>query len=78
MPAGNFGRRLLADLIVEWDLIRRANLAFFRGLDAESWTRMGAANDSPVSVRALAFIIAGHGRHHMELIRTRYLTGASQ
>ena len=74
VPAGAFGRRTIADLAAEWELVRRANLAMFRGLDAESWRRIGKANDSPVSVRALAYIIAGHGRHHMGLLRERYLT----
>lgn len=74
VPAGGFGRRTLADLIGEWELVRRANLAMFRGLDAEAWKRQGAANGSPISVRALAFVIAGHGRHHMGILRERYLT----
>ena len=37
-----------------------------RSLDEEAWTRVGTANDAQVSVRALAFIMAGHVRHHME------------
>src|SRR5262245_22508557 len=73
VPAGAFGRRTLADLAAEWELVRRANLAMFRGLEATAWRRMGAANDSPISVRALAWIIVGHGRHHMGILRDRYL-----
>jgi DinB family protein len=73
VPAGSFGRRTLADLTAEWELVRRANLAMFRGFEAAAWLRSGKANDSPVSVRALAYIIAGHGRHHMGLLRERYL-----
>jgi len=73
VPAGAFGRRTLADLVGEWELVRRSNLAMFRGLDAEAWRRSGSANGSPVSVRALAYIIAGHGRHHVALLRERYL-----
>ena len=73
VPAGGFGRRTLADLTAEWELVRRANLAMFRGLDAEAWPRQGTANGNAISVRALAFIIAGHGRHHTALLRERYL-----
>jgi len=73
VPAGAFGRRTLADLAGEWELVRRSNLALFRGLDAEAWRRQGVANGNPVSVRALAFIIAGHGRHHVAILRERYL-----
>jgi len=43
----------------------------FRTLDEEAWTRMGTANDNQVSVRALAFIMAGHVRHHMGVLRDR-------
>lgn len=74
VPAGVFGRRTLADLAGEWDLVRRANLAMFGGLEPQAWRRQGSANGSPVSVRALAFIIAGHGRHHVGILRERYLT----
>jgi hypothetical protein len=74
VPAGNFGHRLLADLIAEWDLLRLANMAFFRGLEPEAWDRRGLASDHPISVRALAYVIAGHGRHHVEILKTRYLS----
>jgi len=73
VPAGGFGRRTLADLAAEWELVRRSNLAMFRGLDAGAWPRQGTANGNAISVRALAFIIAGHGRHHAALLRERYL-----
>jgi hypothetical protein len=73
VPAGGFGHRTLADLAAEWELVRRSNLALFRGLDAEAWRRQGVANGDAISVRALAFIIAGHGRHHVALLRERYL-----
>jgi hypothetical protein len=73
VPAGDFGRRTLADLANEWELVRRSNLAMFRGFGAGAWTRRGVANGSPISVRALAFIIAGHTRHHATILRERYL-----
>jgi hypothetical protein len=44
-----------------------------RSLDEEAWLRRGVANDNEVSVRALAYILAGHETHHMGLIRERYL-----
>jgi len=73
VPPGHFDRRTLADLIQEWALVREANLHLFRALDGDAWRRGGKANDAFVTVRALAWIIAGHGLHHTELIRTRYL-----
>lgn len=65
-------RRPIADLAADLAAVRNATLALFRGLDAEAWRRRGAANGNPVSVRALAHIIAGHERHHVEILRTRY------
>ena len=73
VPAGNFGARSLAELIEEFEVVRKASLLLFRPLDAAAWNRAGVASDNLMSVRALAFVIAGHGRHHVELLKTRYL-----
>ena len=72
--AGNFDNRRFSDLIEEYEHVRRANLSLLRSLDEASWMRRGTANDSEVSVRALAYIIAGHETHHMQILRTRYLS----
>jgi hypothetical protein len=42
-------------------------------LEPDAFARRGAANNTPVSVRALFYIIAGHELHHAELLRERYL-----
>jgi hypothetical protein len=65
----------LEDLLSEFRLVRMSNIAMLRTLDEEAWTRVGTANDNQVSVRALAFIMAGHVRHHMEVLRDRYELG---
>jgi uncharacterized damage-inducible protein DinB len=76
VPAGGFDARPLADLAAELAAVRAATLALFRGLDATALLRRGTANQAPVSVRALAAIIAGHEKHHVGLLRERYgLTG---
>ena len=62
----------LEDLLSELRLVRLSNLAMMRSLDEEAWMRVGTANDNQVSVRALAFIMAGHVRHHMGVLRERY------
>jgi hypothetical protein len=67
--------RTLADLAAELLAIRRSTLALFRGFEAAAWTRRGTANDKPVSVRALAYIILGHERHHLGVLRDRYGAG---
>ena len=68
-----FDRRRIADLAAEFADVRRATLALLRGLDQAAWTRRGIANNKEVSVRALAYIIAGHERHHVGILQTRYL-----
>lgn len=70
----NFNGTSLSDLLEELVLTRRANIIFFRNLAESAWTRTGTASDSLVSVRALAYIMAGHVRHHIEILRERYLS----
>jgi hypothetical protein len=72
---GDFEGRTLADLAAEFEHLRRSNILFFQGLSDEAWTRRGTANDTPVSVRAIAHIIAGHEVHHINILKTRYLAG---
>jgi len=66
------GDRTLADLAAEWGDVRRATIALFRNLPAEAWDRRGTASDQPISVRALAYVIAGHVRHHLQVLEERY------
>ncbi len=65
--------RPLADLAAELRAVRAATLALFRGLDPAALLRRGTANGVPVTVRAAAWIIAGHERHHLGILRDRYL-----
>ena len=69
----NFNARTLAELTEELLLLRRANNLFFKNLDDAAWLRVGTASDAPVSVRALAYIMVGHIRHHANILRDRYL-----
>jgi hypothetical protein len=71
----NFSRRTMRDLAGELAAVRRATLALFTNLDEEAMTRRGTANQREYSVRAIPFIIAGHERHHVALLRERYATG---
>lgn len=69
----NFNRMKFKDLVEELLLSRKANLLLFKNLSDEAWSRMGTASGVPVSVRALAFIMVGHVRHHLHILRERYL-----
>jgi hypothetical protein len=77
MLTAPYDRIELEDLLSEMRLVRLSNIAMFRTLDEESWSRVGTANANQVTVRALAFIMAGHVRHHMNVLRERYLSNAS-
>ncbi|MBC8030300.1 MAG: DinB family protein [Pyrinomonadaceae bacterium] len=59
--------------VEEFRSVRLATLAFLRNLPADAWLRSGVANDSPATVRAIAYIIAGHVAHHTAILRERYL-----
>jgi hypothetical protein len=67
------GDRTLADIVDEFGVVRQATLSLFRHLPATAWTRRGIANGHPASVRAMAWVMAGHARHHLEVVEARYL-----
>jgi hypothetical protein len=75
VAAGHDGAegRSLASHIDEFDSVRRASLELFRHLPDEAWSRRGIASDNPFSVRALAFLTAGHVIHHTRILQARYL-----
>jgi hypothetical protein len=62
----------LADLVEELKTLRASTLAFFRNLRPVDWTRSGIANKNEITVRALAYVIAGHELHHRHSLEERY------
>ena len=68
-----FGARSLRDLLGELRAVRAGTVALFAGMSPVELARRGVANETPVSVRAIAYIIAGHERHHGAILRERYL-----
>lgn len=63
----------LAELASELDSVRRTTVFLFKHLEEAAWMRRGPANNAEVSVRALAYIIAGHELHHRQMLVARYL-----
>jgi len=59
--------------VEEFRRVRLATISLFRNMPAEGWTRSGIASDNRFTVRALAYIIAGHFAHHVAVVRERYL-----
>jgi uncharacterized damage-inducible protein DinB len=64
-------RLTLGQLATEFETVRAATLSLLKSLTEESWSRSGTANNNPVSVRALAWIMAGHVQHHLAIMRER-------
>jgi uncharacterized damage-inducible protein DinB len=72
VPAGRFDARTLASLAAEFRAVREATIHLAEGLDDAAFARRGTASGNPVSTRALLWIVAGHERHHVALLRERY------
>lgn len=59
--------------VEEFREVRLATISFFRNLPEEAWGRSGIASGNPVTVRACAYIVAGHVAHHEAVLREKYL-----
>jgi uncharacterized damage-inducible protein DinB len=62
-----------ASLVEEFKTVRAATISFFENLPDEAWSMSGVASDNPVTVRAIAYIIAGHVTHHVNVLNEKYL-----
>ena len=66
-------RLTLSALAAELRVVRESTVALLSSLPDDAWTRTGTASGKTVSVRALAYITAGHAQHHLKILRERYL-----
>ena len=69
---GPFAKMPIEEIVEDYIAVRRATLTLFRNLDEAAWTRRGVANKNDISVRALAYIIAGHEVHHRSILEEKY------
>jgi uncharacterized damage-inducible protein DinB len=69
-----FAASPLAHLIEDFIAVRRATVSLLRNLDEAAWIRRGVASQNEVSVRALAWIIAGHELHHRGILEEKYFS----
>jgi DinB superfamily len=69
---GPFERAPLSEMIEDYIAVRRATLSLLRDLDEAAWLRRGVANKNEVSVRAIAYTIAGHELHHRRILEEKY------
>jgi uncharacterized damage-inducible protein DinB len=65
--------RSIKNIMEEYEVVRGSTIALFDGLPEDSFLRMGTANNNKVTVRALAYHIAGHELHHINILREKYL-----
>ena len=65
----------IADLVNEFEFLRRANILAIKNMSTESTLRLGTASGNPVSARALIYILVGHVEHHMASLHEKYLPG---
>jgi hypothetical protein len=70
---GEFSRYPLSEWIEEYSLIRKSNISLIRHLPAEAWDRIGTVSGIAISVRAIAYFMAGHERYHLGILQNRYL-----
>jgi hypothetical protein len=74
VPYAGSNERTLEDLLHELAAVRESTLALLRGLPPEAWLRAGTASGFPVTVRGLAFTLAGHELYHFKILQDRYLS----
>jgi hypothetical protein len=70
--AGRFDTRSMGDVVDDFRVVRASTLALFRSLEDDALLQSGVANEQRLSVRALAWVAAGHAQHHLDVLRERY------
>jgi hypothetical protein len=76
MAAISADERPLGSHVEEFRAVREATAMFFENLPQHAWMRRGIASDNPFTVRAFAYLAAGHVIHHMKILRDRYLAAS--
>lgn len=73
IKGGNFDSYRFEDLLKEFEIVRNSNLLLFRRFGNNEWMNTGIANENKISVRTIAYVMAGHINHHINVIKERYL-----
>lgn len=73
---GPFAQRPLAEIIEDYIAVRRASITLLRNLDEQAWQRRGIANNNEVTVRAIAYTMAGHELHHRRILEEKYFAAS--
>lgn len=78
VPAGRFEDRTMAEVLDEYEAVRHATVSLVEGSPPDAWATRGMVGKNGITSAALLYVIAGHERHHMSLLRTRYLPLAAR
>ncbi len=73
VPNSNANNYSKEDVIMDYEAVRRSSISLFKGFTDDMLLRVGEASGSPMSARAAGYILAGHQKHHFEVIKERYL-----
>ena len=73
MATANFNSRSLSDITAEFESVRDSSIRLLRGLPAEAWMRHGTSSGASVTTRGLAYVLAGHEKHHTAILRGKYV-----
>lgn len=76
IPFSNSDERTLANLIEEFAAVRQSSVLLLKSFPPDAWARRGTANNFELTVRALAYILAGHELHHRKALKEKYLAAA--
>jgi DinB superfamily len=74
VASANFNERTLSSLLEEFTAVRQATVQLFKNFAEKEWQRRGTANGQEITPLSLGYIVAGHELHHMDVLRTRYLS----
>ena len=73
VPNSKAANRSISSILEEYEALRKSTIQLFKNFSSEVYGHLGTASNSPVSVRALAYIISGHEIHHANIIKEKYL-----
>jgi len=62
-----------SELLVEYKIVRESSILLFNSFDDEQLRTLGEAGGNTLSVRAIAYLNAGHDLHHLRVFKERYL-----
>lgn len=75
MESSDFDRWPFVELLAEFELVRRSHVALLAHLEPTAWTRRGIVLDQPTTARAMARVMFGHAKHHLDILQKRLAAG---